>query len=176
VTQNGYGKRSALGDYPQQARGGSGVRTIITSDRNGPVVSVRLVSETDELMIATVKGMVIRIPVFESEANQVRVMGRATQGVRLIRLAEGDKVVCVGVLTKAEDEATANGDGDGEPEGAGTDATVGEGGGVTVEAAHVASIASAGPEKDIDEGAGDDDDEGEDKGKEAGGQGASPAA
>ena len=175
VTQNGYGKRSALADYPQQARGGSGVRTIITSDRNGPVVSVRLVSDTDELMIATVKGMVIRIPVLESEANQVRVMGRATQGVRLIRLAEGDRVVCVGVLTKAEDEATANGNGKPGGEGEGTGA--GEGGGVTVEASHVASIASAGPEKDIDEGAGEDEEEEEEgKGKGAGGQGTTPAA
>lgn len=174
VTQNGYGKRSALADYPQQARGGSGVRTIITSDRNGPVVSVRLVSDTDELMIATVKGMVIRIPVLESEANQVRVMGRATQGVRLIRLAEGDRVVCVGVLTKAEDEATANGNGRPGAEGEGA----GEGGGVTVEATHVASIASAGPEKDIDEGAGEDEEEEEEegKGKGAGGQGTTPAA
>jgi len=136
---------------------------------------VRLVSDTDELMIATVKGMVIRIPVLESEANQVRVMGRATQGVRLIRLAEGDRVVCVGVLTKAEDEATANGNGRPGGEGEGTGA--GEGGGVTVEASHVASIASAGPEKDIDEGAGEDEEEEEEgKGKGAGGQGTTPAA
>jgi len=104
VTEHGFGKRTSLDDYRLTRRGGSGVRAIITSDRNGPVISVRLVSEGDELMVASIQGMLIRIPVFEDENNQIRCMGRATQGVRLMRLEEGDRVICVGVLTKAEED------------------------------------------------------------------------
>jgi DNA gyrase subunit A len=104
VTEHGFGKRTSLADYRLTARGGSGVRTIITSSRNGPVISVRLVSEGDELMVASIQGMLIRIPVFEDENNQIRCMGRATQGVRLMRLEEGDRIICVGVLTKAEED------------------------------------------------------------------------
>ncbi len=156
VTQNGFGKRSALEDYPQQNRGGLGVRTILTSARNGPVVAVRLVSDGDELMVASKRGMVIRIPVYESEENQIRVMGRGTQGVRLMRLVEGDKVMCVGVLTKAEDEATEDAEG---PPPAPT--------------SEVADIAGPGPGAGDDEEAGgegddavEDADDGEDEGDE----------
>ncbi len=105
VTENGYGKRTDLEEYRLIRRGGLGVKGIITSERNGPVVAVRMVSEGDELMITSIKGMVVRIPVYESVTNQIRIMGRATQGVRLMRLAEEDEVICIGVLRQADEEA-----------------------------------------------------------------------
>jgi DNA gyrase subunit A len=64
-----------------------------------------MVSEGDELMITSIKGMIVRIPVYESVTNQIRIMGRATQGVRLMRLSEGDAVICIGVLKQADEEA-----------------------------------------------------------------------
>ncbi len=105
LTENGYGKRTDLEEYRLIRRGGLGVKGIITSERNGPVVAVRMVSEGDELMITSIKGMVVRIPVYESVTNQIRIMGRATQGVRLMRLAEEDEVICIGVLRQADEEA-----------------------------------------------------------------------
>ncbi len=86
----GYGKRSGISEYPRTNRGGLGVINIKTSERNGPVVSVNAVREDDDLMLITEKGMVIRTP-----ATALRIIGRATQGVRLISLQEGDRLVDV---------------------------------------------------------------------------------
>ena len=105
VTENGYGKRSELDEHRVIRRGGYGVKGIITSERNGPVVAVRMVDEGDELMITSKKGMIVRIPVYESVHNQIRCMGRATQGVRLMRLDEDDEVICIGMLRQADEEA-----------------------------------------------------------------------
>jgi DNA gyrase subunit A len=105
VTENGFGKRTDIVEYRVIRRGGQGVKGIITSDRNGPVVAVRMVDEGDELMITSRTGMIVRIPVFESLTNQIRCMGRATQGVRLMRLEEEDAVICIGVLKRADEEA-----------------------------------------------------------------------
>jgi len=87
-TENGYGKRTAFDEYRAQGRGGKGVIAIRTSDRNGLVVGAHTVQESDSLMLITEKGKMIRMAV-----TDVRVIGRATQGVRLINLDEGDKLV-----------------------------------------------------------------------------------
>jgi DNA gyrase subunit A len=89
LTENGYGKRTTLEDYRRTHRGGKGIIDIKTSDRNGSVVAMLQTTDADELMIITNKGMIIRTRVAE-----ISVIGRNTQGVRLIDLRqEGEKVV-----------------------------------------------------------------------------------
>jgi DNA gyrase subunit A len=90
VTANGYGKRTALEEYRLQSRGGYGIINIQTSDRNGAVVGIAYVSDDHELMLITQQGQTLRM-----HATDVRAIGRATQGVRLIGVAEGDSVVSV---------------------------------------------------------------------------------
>ncbi|HEY3358148.1 MAG TPA: DNA gyrase subunit A [Polyangia bacterium] len=100
VCERGYGKRTPLADYPIKNRGGYGVITIKTTERNGKVVGVRIVRDDDDLMIITDRGKLIRMPV-----SGIPLIGRNTQGVRLIRLEEGEKVVAVERLAeKAEGE------------------------------------------------------------------------
>jgi DNA gyrase subunit A len=88
VCEQGYGKRTLVDDFPVYGRGGQGVIGIQTSDRNGPVVGAAQVSESDEIMLISDKGTLVRTRVVE-----VSVQGRNTQGVRLIRLKEGEKLV-----------------------------------------------------------------------------------
>ncbi len=89
VTENGFGKRTALEDYRRTHRGGKGIIDIKTTDRNGKVVAMAQLTDADELILITNKGMLIRTRVAE-----VKVIGRNTQGVRLIDLQqEGEKVV-----------------------------------------------------------------------------------
>nr|HPJ31130.1 DNA gyrase C-terminal beta-propeller domain-containing protein [Methanothrix sp.] len=88
VTRQGYGKRTELSEYSPHRRGGKGMKNI--DSRKGDVVASRTVSEEDELMITTKDGVMIRIP-----ASDIRVQGRATQGVRIMRLKEGDEVAAV---------------------------------------------------------------------------------
>jgi DNA gyrase subunit A len=90
VTENGYGKRSHIADYRVTNRGGKGIINIKASERNGEVVVVKEVVDDDELLIITLKGIVNRLSV-----NSVRALGRATQGVRLMKLDKGDKVIDV---------------------------------------------------------------------------------
>ena len=90
VTENGYGKRTRTEEYRAQARGGKGILTIKASERNGPVVYSYRVSDQDELMIITGHGKIIRLRVAD-----ISIIGRNTQGVRLIQLGEGEKVVGV---------------------------------------------------------------------------------
>jgi DNA gyrase subunit A len=90
VTENGYGKRSKVSDYRVIRRGGKGVISIKANKRNGAVVAVKAVNDTDELMIMTAKGVMIRQPV-----AGISVIGRNTQGVRVIHLTAGDRVVDV---------------------------------------------------------------------------------
>jgi len=97
VCENGFGKRTAFGEYRRQKRGGGGIINIKTRPRNGPVVAMKEVRSGDELMLTTSQGMVVRTPV-----DGIRVIGRNTQGVRLIRLDEGDKVVAVARVLKEE--------------------------------------------------------------------------
>ncbi len=99
VTENGFGKRSQFSDYRMQRRGGKGVINIKMTDRNGPIVGLRTVTDRDELMLITSRGMVIRMRV-----EPIRVLHRNTQGVRLIRLDEGDKVVAVARVAVKEEE------------------------------------------------------------------------
>jgi len=90
ITENGFGKRSPIDEYRMTHRGSKGVRTIITNERNGHVVFVSQVTDENELIITTEHGMTVRIPV-----RDIREQGRATMGVRIMRLNEADKVVSV---------------------------------------------------------------------------------
>jgi DNA gyrase subunit A len=104
VAQNGYGKRTELDEYRLQSRGGVGIINIQTSDRNGKVVGIAYVNDDDELMIISQQGMILRM-----RAGDVRAIGRATQGVRLIEMEEGDAVVAIAKLAEKEE-------GNGEPD------------------------------------------------------------
>ena len=84
VCERGYGKRTPISDYPTKNRGGKGVITIKTTERNGKVVGLRLVTDDDDLMLITDGGKLIRMPV-----NGIPTIGRNTQGVRLIRVEDG---------------------------------------------------------------------------------------
>ncbi|MBS1109638.1 MAG: gyrase, subunit, partial [Anaeromyxobacteraceae bacterium] len=101
VTANGYGKRSGLSEYRTQTRGGKGIITIKATERNGPVVAAMPVVDADEVMLITNRGMLIRMP-----AAQISVIGRNTQGVRLISLESRDEQVA-GVARIAENVAVA---------------------------------------------------------------------
>jgi DNA gyrase subunit A len=87
ITENGYGKRTSIDEYPVRNRGGKGVITIKTTDRNGVVVASLLVTDEDDVMLVTSRGKIIRIPV-----GDVSVIGRNTQGVRLIAMQPGERV------------------------------------------------------------------------------------
>jgi len=99
VTQNGYGKRTEIEEYRVQSRGGVGIINIQASDRNGKVVGVAYVQEGDELLVITQQGMIIRM-----QTNDVRSIGRATQGVRLIDVEGEDRVVSIARLVEKEEE------------------------------------------------------------------------
>ena len=88
VCENGYGKRTGIENYKSQSRGGLGLKNIKTSDRNGKVVALKAVHTGDDLMLITANGMIIR-----TGLDEIRSIGRNTQGVRLINLKEGDKLV-----------------------------------------------------------------------------------
>ncbi|NYZ73508.1 DNA gyrase subunit A [Candidatus Micrarchaeota archaeon] len=97
ITENGYGKRTHIDEYRVQGRGGSGVISIKTEGRNGDVVGTRAVDDDDEIIVMSSKGQAIRTSV-----KDISVIGRNTQGVRIIRLGEGEKVASFAVVRKAE--------------------------------------------------------------------------
>jgi DNA gyrase subunit A len=99
VSEKGYGKRSKLEDYRITNRGGKGVKTINVTDKTGYLVALKDVTDQDDLMIITKKGLTIRIPVAD-----LRVMGRATQGVKLINIKENDEIAAVAKVMHNEDE------------------------------------------------------------------------
>jgi DNA gyrase subunit A len=99
VSEQGYGKRSALEDYRITNRGGKGVKTITVTEKTGELVSLKAVTDEDDLMIITKKGTMIRMGV-----DTLRVMGRATQGVRLITLRKGDEIASIAKVPASEDE------------------------------------------------------------------------
>ena len=103
VTEQGYGKRTEIDEYRVTSRGGVGIINIATSDRNGPVVGVAYVQESDELLVITQQGMIIRM-----QTNDVRAIGRATQGVKLIDIEGDDKVVSIARLVEKEEEDPGN--------------------------------------------------------------------
>ena len=100
VSSNGYGKRSKLEDYRVTNRGGKGVKTISITDKTGNLVSIKNVNDSNGLMIINKSGIAIRMAV-----KDLRVMGRATQGVKLINIKEGDSIAAVAkVIHEQEDE------------------------------------------------------------------------
>lgn len=99
VCENGFGKRTSLEEYRNQHRGGSGIITIKTTERNGKVVGIHLVDDKDDLMIITEKGKIIRI-----KCSEISVVGRNTQGVRLVRLEDGDKVSSVEPVVNEDED------------------------------------------------------------------------
>jgi DNA gyrase subunit A len=99
VTENGYGKRSPSDQYRITRRGGKGIVTILTTERNGLVVGSLQVGEEDQAMLVTDGGMMIRFRV-----SDVRTMGRYTQGVRLVRLRDGESVVAIERLGDIDDD------------------------------------------------------------------------
>lgn len=101
ISAMGYGKRTPLGDYPEHGRGGKGVLTMKTTPRTGPLVSIKGVEPTDDLMIVTENGILIR-----THVDGISTMGRNTQGVRLINLKEGDAIADVTRLVGEEEEET----------------------------------------------------------------------
>ncbi len=98
VCEHGFGKRTASSDYPTKNRGGKGVITIKTTERNGKVIGLRLVTDEDDLMLITSGGKLIRMPV-----AGIPTIGRNTQGVRLIRLEESETVVAMERLAEMEE-------------------------------------------------------------------------
>jgi DNA gyrase subunit A len=103
VTEYGYGKKTVDEAYRRQTRGGKGVKTLQVTDKNGPLVALRSVNNDLDLLVVTDKGMVIRMAV-----DQISETGRATQGVRLIRLQDGHKVSSIALLPKSEIEEDGN--------------------------------------------------------------------
>jgi len=99
VAERGYGKRTEMDEYRIQSRGGKGIITMKTTDKTGQVVGVRMVTDDDDIMLVTDRGKVIRTPV-----RGISVIGRNTQGVRLIDLDEGEKVVGIARLAEKEED------------------------------------------------------------------------
>jgi DNA gyrase subunit A len=99
VSENGYGKRSSIEDYRLTNRGGKGVKTISISDKTGGLVAIKNVSDSDDLMIINKSGIAIRLPL-----EELRTMGRATQGVRLINLKDKDSIAAVAKVMKEEED------------------------------------------------------------------------
>jgi len=99
VSENGYGKRSSLEDYRITNRGGKGVKTINVTEKTGNLVAIKNVTDNDDLMIINKSGIAIRL-----EVSGLRVMGRATQGVRLIKVRDGDAIAAVAKVMHDEDE------------------------------------------------------------------------
>ena len=99
VSSNGYGKRSDFEEYRKTNRGSKGVKTISITDKTGDLIAIKNVTDADDLMIITRSGLTIRMAV-----SDIRVAGRATQGVRLINIKEGDSIAAVSVVAKNEEE------------------------------------------------------------------------
>ncbi|MGA8873528.1 MAG: DNA gyrase C-terminal beta-propeller domain-containing protein, partial [Candidatus Acidiferrales bacterium] len=97
VAEKGYGKRTPLAEYRVTSRGGKGVINLKSTDRNGPVVAALQVREDSDVMIITGHGKVIRV-----HAAEIREAGRSTQGVRLLRLDEGDRIAAAAAILEEE--------------------------------------------------------------------------
>jgi DNA gyrase subunit A len=110
VTENGYGKRTSIDEYPIHRRGGKGVISIKTSERNGQVVNIILVQDEDDLMLVTDTGKLIRSPV-----SGTSVISRNTQGVRLMDMDSGERVVSAAGLAETEEDNGGSVDGEEAP-------------------------------------------------------------
>jgi DNA gyrase subunit A len=109
VSEGGYGKRTEMDEYRLQSRGGKGIITMKTTDKTGRVVGVQQVTEDDQLMLISNKGKIIRMRI-----KDIRIIGRNTQGVRLIELEEGERVVSLARLAEKEEEDETEGEGQSE--------------------------------------------------------------
>jgi len=105
VSEKGYGKRSDIDDYRVTNRGGKGVKTINITDKTGNLIGIKAVNETDQLMIINKSGLTIRMEVVD-----LRVMGRATQGVRLIKLNEDDEIASLAKIAEVKEDELAIGE------------------------------------------------------------------
>jgi DNA gyrase subunit A len=105
VSEKGYGKRTAVEDYRITGRGGKGVKTLNITEKTGNLVTIKAVTDEDELMIINKSGIAIRLPL-----DQLRVMGRATQGVRLIKMREGDEIASVAKVKRDDEEEEIEGE------------------------------------------------------------------
>jgi len=110
ITENGYGKQTSIEEYRLIGRGGVGVKNIICSERNGKVIAIKSLETNDEIMFISRKGITIR-----TAASGISVIGRATQGMRLMRLSEGDKVVAAAKII-SEETTPENGNDETPPE------------------------------------------------------------
>jgi DNA gyrase subunit A len=105
VADGGFGKRTNMDEYRLQSRGGKGIITMKTTDKTGRVIGVQQVTEDDQLMLVTTNGKIIRLRI-----KDIRIIGRNTQGVRLIELEEGERVVSLArVVEKEEEDDGSNG-------------------------------------------------------------------
>jgi DNA gyrase subunit A len=105
ATARGYGKRTVLAEFPRKKRGGQGVIAIQNGIRNGKVVGAVLVSEEDELMLMTEGGRLVR-----TRVTEISLLGRNTQGVRLIDLSEQESLISVGLIEEAKEDIKENGE------------------------------------------------------------------
>jgi DNA gyrase subunit A len=140
VTERGYGKRTDLDEYRMQSRGGVGIINIDASERNGKVVGVTYVEAGDEILLITQQGMILRM-----ETDGVRVIGRATQGVRLIDIEDDDRVVAVAKLDR-DDAVTTPEDPDSEDPTGGGDSGGGEARGSETPGGEAPGVGNAGDE------------------------------
>lgn len=115
ITENGFGKRTLIGEYPLHNRGGKGVITIKTSERNGSVVAALVVEDSDEVMFISAQGKIIRM-----EVSGISIIGRNTQGVTLFDLAEGERLAAVAQVAERVDDVDDS-DSDANGEAADTD-------------------------------------------------------
>ena len=101
ITEKGYGKRTSVEDYRKTARAGKGVINLKISDKTGDVITTVAVNDTDNIIITTAKGMVIR-----TSLDNIRVMGRAAQGVRIVKIHDGDKVTDLTKVLEDDSESS----------------------------------------------------------------------
>ena len=111
ITENGFGKRTRIEEFTRHKRGGQGLIAIQTSERNGAVVGAALVSDNDEIMLITDGGTLVR-----TKVNEISIVGRNTQGVKVIRLGKNEKVVGIDRIVGLFDDESENGNGNGETE------------------------------------------------------------
>jgi len=114
ATENGYGKRTPIVEYTRHGRGGQGIIAIDTSERNGRVVGAQLITEDDEIMLITSGGVLIR-----TRVKEIRQMGRATQGVTLINLDDGERLTGLEKIVEADEAEGETGNGANGANGAG---------------------------------------------------------
>jgi DNA gyrase subunit A len=121
VTENGYGKKTPVGEYPLQGRAGKGVITIKTSPRNGKMIGVQQITEQDEVMLITDHGKIIRL-----RGGEISIIGRNTQGVKLIDLEPGEKVASLARLAEKDEEPNGRPEEEEAAHGAGKNGENGE--------------------------------------------------